>query len=143
MYALFQSLKIAGWAPSSVFGLHLVLVCGLDAYSAVPGIDIPMHFVGGMAMAYFLWTAFHLAGGAGMLGQPNLLAIAVLAFTSTVATAMFWEFAEYLSDQLVGTFSQPSLEDTLLDMLLGTIGAALVVGAMWFRQASRDGLARE
>ena len=74
----------------------------------------------------------------GTLGRPSNLALVTLTFTSTVACALFWEFAEFLSDRYFGTNSQVGLEDTLLDMLLGVVGGAVFVGIAWFRQGGSD-----
>jgi hypothetical protein len=93
-----------------------------------------MHLMGGLAIAFFLWTAYSIAARSGVFGQPNTSAIAVLTLTSAVASAVLWEFAEFLSDRYLGTNTQKGLEDTLLDLLLGLIGGAAFVGVAWFRR---------
>jgi hypothetical protein len=45
---------------------------------------------------------------------------------------VFWEFAEYVYDRAFGTRHQLSLDDTLLDMLLGIIGGGVfLIGSAW------------
>jgi len=41
------------WAPVLVFGLHVFISPALNAYLLFPPLDIPMHFFGGVAIAYF------------------------------------------------------------------------------------------
>ena len=137
MNALVESLWKAGWAPILVFVAHLILWHGVGAYEAFPPLDVPMHLLGGLAIAFFLWTAYSISARSGTFGRPNSTAIAVLTLTSTAASTVLWEFAEYLSDRYLGTNTQKGLEDTLLDMLLGLVGGAIFVGVAWFRTRRR------
>ncbi len=134
MTVLFESLQKAGWAPTLVFAAHMILWHGVGAYEAFPPLDTPMHLLGGLAIAFFLWTAYSVGARTGVLGRPNSTAIAALTLTSTAACAVLWEFAEYLSDRYLGTTTQKGLEDTLLDLLLGLVGGAIFVGAAWIRR---------
>lgn len=134
MNSLVESLYKAGWAPILVFVAHMVLWQGVGAYETFPPLDAPMHILGGLAIAFFLWTAYSIAARIGTFGRPNSTVIATLTFTSTAACAVFWEFAEYLSDMYLGTNTQKGLEDTLLDLLLGFVGGAIFVAAAWFRR---------
>ena len=138
MSEFFEALRKAGWAPISVFVAHMILWQGVGGYEAIPNLDTPMHLLGGLAIAFFLWTFYFACTSAGVFGHPNSHAIAVLTFTSTVSCAVFWEFSEYLSDRYLGTTTQQGLEDTLLDILLGVVGGAVFVGAAWIRRAGRD-----
>ena len=127
MSLLLRLLKIAGWAPLLVFIAHVVCIL-TGAYEAWPPLDIPFHLVGGVVIAFFfhrslslLWRERHLD-----LGRPFTQQL--LVFTLTVTAATFWEFAEYLADHFLGTTSQQGgLEDTLLDLLLGTLGGTLLL----------------
>lgn len=118
----------------------MILWQGVGAYETLPFLDLPMHFVGGLAITFFLWTTYSAYSRSGTLGQPNTHAIAVLTLTSTVTCAVLWEFAEYLSDRYLGTTTQMGLEDTLLDLLLGIIGGTVFVGIAWMRQGRSDRL---
>ena len=134
MNALVESLRRAAWAPSLVFVAHMILWHGVGAYDTFPPLDTPMHLLGGFAIAFFLWTAYSVGARHGALGRPNDAAVAALTLTSTATCAIFWEFAEYLSDRYLGTNTQKGLEDTLLDLLLGLVGGAVFVAASWFQR---------
>ncbi|MCW8984599.1 MAG: hypothetical protein OQK55_04595 [Thermoanaerobaculales bacterium] len=138
MTALAEIVRRGAWAPALVFVAHMILWHGVGAYEAFPPLDTPMHLLGGVAIAFFFWTAYSICARTGAFGQPNSTAIAVLTLTSAVASAVFWEFAEYLSDRYLGTNTQKGLEDTLLDMLLGIVGGAVFVGVAWFRRRRSD-----
>lgn len=138
MNAFVESLRKAAWAPALVFVAHMILWHGVGAYEAFPPLDTPMHLLGGLAIAFFFWTAYSICARTGAFGQPNNTAIAVLTLTSAVASAVLWEFGEYLSDRYLGSNTQKGLEDTLLDMLLGIVGGAVFVGVAWFWRRRND-----
>jgi hypothetical protein len=124
--ALFE----AGWAPAAVFVFHLLLARVLRLYLAHPTVDIAMHFLGGLAIAFFFWRTSVHASKAGVIGGINRTGIGVVVFGLTCAAAVFWEFAEYLSDRYFGTNTQLGLSDTLGDMLCGIVGGSVFVAAM-------------
>ena len=107
----------------------------LFLYVAYPPTDVAMHFLGGIAIAYFLWRAAVLASQAGPLGSIGRTGLGVMVFGLTCAAAVFWEFAEYLSDRCLGTKAQLGLEDTLGDMLVGIMGG---LGFLLRRFAARS-----
>jgi hypothetical protein len=51
---------VGGWAPLLVFGIHVVLSRVLNAYVIFPPTDVPMHFCGGLAMAFFVSKCFQV-----------------------------------------------------------------------------------
>ena len=111
----------AGWAPAMVFAAHVV-ISRARFYIAWPSIDIPMHLLGGVAIAFLLWRAAHGASRAGVTGMPNATGLAVMVLGLTCAAAVIWECAEFLSDRYLGTRSQLSIADTLGDMVVGISG---------------------
>ena len=119
---LAEWLRRAAWAPVTVFLLHALVSLGFDGYTRFPPLDLPMHFFGGVVIAYFFSCGFDLlpAGAIASDWRPLLRIVLVSAWTATAA--VFWEFAEFTSDALFDTGSQKSLEDTLLDMALGIAG---------------------
>ena len=117
----------AGWAPVGVLFLHFVATRVFHVYRIFPPADIPMHFLGGIAIAFFFRTAFGLAARAGLLGTVNHLGLAFMTFGMTCAAAVFWEFAEFLSDHWLGTRAQVSNTDTLKDMAVGIAGGVTFI----------------
>lgn len=113
----------AGWAPLLVFLLHVFISRVLNGYILFPPLDIPMHLFGGIAMAYFLSCCFTAIPEGVVAGRFRTLAECVVVLSLTATASVCWEFAEYLSDALFGTQAQLGLEDTLLDMALGILGA--------------------
>jgi hypothetical protein len=121
----------AGWAPILVFLLHVFISRVLNGYILYPPVDIPMHFFGGVAMAYFLGASFAALPSDAVRGDLRAVAQFVLVVSLTATASILWEFAEFTSDAFFGTRAQLGLEDTLLDMALGIAGGASFVLASW------------
>jgi hypothetical protein len=126
---LTRTLRRAAWAPILVLGLHVIAARVLGLYRLWPPTDIPMHFLGGIAIAYFFSHAYRAAEELDLLGRPSALLYVVMVFALVCSSTVFWEFAEFLADRYLRTHMQGGLEDTLGDMLVGIVGgvAFLVV----------------
>lgn len=122
-----DSLRRAAWAPIFVFALHVVAIVVFDIYRRFPEFDIPMHFAGGVAIAYFFGTCYRSADKLGLLGQPSVVVFPPMILGQTCLAAVVWEFAEFLVDKQFGVVTQPSLADTLLDLMMGLLGAVVWV----------------
>jgi hypothetical protein len=90
------------------------------AYILYPWLDIPTHFLGGIAIAYFF------AGAIGQLspslGTTPRVVKAAAALGLTALAALVWEFLEFISDQFLGSHLNLGVTDTLSDLFYGTIG---------------------
>jgi len=126
-----QLVRRAGWAPILVFVLHVFISRVLNGYILFPPVDIPMHFFGGVAMAYFLAASFAALPGDAVRGDLRVVAQFVFVVSLTATASIFWEFAEFTSDAVLDTQAQLGLEDTLLDMALGVAGGVSFVFASW------------
>ena len=58
--AILKILKIGGWLPLAVFSTHVFLSRVLHLYDIFPPMDIPMHFAGGLAIAFFISKCFQI-----------------------------------------------------------------------------------
>jgi len=126
---ILSTLRESAWAPLGVFGFYLAaLFIGL--YDLVPPLDIPTHFMGGVAITYFFRSAIFQAQE--FVGVIPLPIRSLLAFTSTGTIAILWEFYENFLDYFFGTNHVHGLNDTLLDMFLGLFGALIL--SLFFRR---------
>ena len=123
-----------GWPAIALFTFHVIASQGFDAYARFPPLDIPMHFLGGVAIAYFFHRASMAASISGIIGHFHPVTHTILVFALTCATTVFWEFAEFLSDRYRGTHAQLGLDDTLGDMLVGICGGIALLLAGRFAQ---------
>ena len=102
----------AAWAPLAVLCVSWVAAVGFDLYRRVQWFDIPMHFVGAVALAYFFRAA-------GLRRR--------VCFALTLLGALAWEAGEYFSDAWLGTHLMHGTDDTLRDLLFSALGAAWFV----------------
>lgn len=117
------TLREAAWAPLGVFGFYLVGLV-FDWYDRFPPLDIPTHFMGGAAITYFFRSA--IKQSQKFLGDiPSLIQV-LFAFTCTGTTIILWEFYENAFDHLFGTTMVRGLEDTIVDMFIGIMGALVL-----------------
>jgi hypothetical protein len=123
----------AGWAPLLVFVLHVFLARVLGLYILYPRLDIPTHALGGLVMAYFLSCCFAALPDGTVAPGLRGVAEVVFVFSATVTTAVVWEFAEFTADRLLDTRLQLGLADTLLDLAMGMVGAALFLSVAFRR----------
>lgn len=130
---LHTTLRRAAWAPILVFGLHAVS-SALGLYGVWPPLDIPMHFLGGMAITYFFGRAYRTAEELDLLGRPAVVLGLVTVLALTCSSTVFWEFAEFLSDRYAGTHAQKGLADTLGDMLVGILGGLALLAAQFHKE---------
>lgn len=120
-----DSVRRFGWAPIVVMGTHLVLSKLTRVYAVAPNTDVAMHFVGGVAIAFFFWRSVRSALGGRILGPLTLFGQAVVAMALSCSSTVLWEFAEWTTDRLGLTQAQSGLPDTMLDMALGTLGGLI------------------
>ncbi|MGH9866668.1 MAG: hypothetical protein ACREAA_00680 [Candidatus Polarisedimenticolia bacterium] len=116
-----------------MFGLHVVAKSHLHLYQHYPWLDNVMHLAGGVAIAFFFLVSWRAAVASGRAGRPAAMVTGLLVASLTCAAAVGWEFVEYLSDRLLHTSMQMSLEDTLSDLALGIVGGLAVAAAAWWR----------
>jgi hypothetical protein len=124
--------------PLAVLALHAVLSLGLDAYDRFPGLDTPMHVLGGVAIAATFERALAALRRHGWIAAVEPAVAAALVVGGSCAAAIAWECAEFLSDRYLGTQSQVGVADTLVDLTLGVLGAVFFVAVRgWAGKRSR------
>ena len=120
-------LKVGGWAPLLVFATHVFIDRVLNAYELWPPIDIPMHFSGGLAIAFFISRCFQTLPREAVQRSRLVVLDLLLVGSLTATAAVFWEFAEFSLDQVFGTNVQVSLANTMKDMAMGISGAIVFI----------------
>ena len=126
-----MTLHESAWAPLSIYVVYRVAKA-FGAYLAYPPLDIPTHFLGGVAIAYFYRSA--ISNAQKLVGSIPTPIQSLLALTCTGTTTVLWEFLEYISDTFLHTNMILGLEDTLKDMFFGLLGGTILI--LW-RRAGR------
>lgn len=116
------TLRDAAWAPLSVFGFYLVGLA-LSLYKLFPPLDIPTHFLGGIVITYFYRAA--IRHSQKLVGEIPLSIQVLLAITGTGTTTILWEFSENILDFFLDTHMVRGVQDTIVDLFVGLLGALI------------------
>ena len=128
-----KSLRILSFFifPVCVFIFSNLIGRVFDAYLIYPWIDMPMHFLGGVSIAYtaYLFLGYFKEEGFVSINRKFLHVLFIVSLVALVS--ILWEFYEFLQFYFFGIPTQPSVADTMLDLFVGLIGAAF--GSFVFR----------
>ena len=105
---------VSGELMGNILGFHKTLM----------EYDTFMHFVGGALVASLLATY--------LMEKLKGFSYAVNVFF-TLGIGALWEVFEFMSDKFVGFTLQPSLEDTMVDLVV-VFSAAVVVNLIYWRK---------
>ncbi len=136
--ASWATVRRVGWLPIAVFLAHEVCAHVVDGYRLWPSVDIPLHFFGGLAIAFFVSGAIRTFSYHGVIKQPDTLVHLALVLSAACTAAVFWEFAEWTADNTLGTTCQVGLDDTILDLLMGVVGGAAFTGPLAMTMLRRE-----
>ncbi|MGB3458850.1 MAG: hypothetical protein WBB08_06055 [Halobacteriota archaeon] len=102
--------------------LHVGLGGVFDVYYAFPDFDLITHFVSAVLIAFLALIAIYLLDKYWDGLYMNIYAIAFAVVVITMASGVVWELGEWTSDALFELGAQWSLDDTMTDLLVNTIG---------------------
>ena len=115
-----DTLRKGAWAPLGVLGFYGIgLALGL--FDSFPFLDMPTHFMGGVVITYFYRVAIRRSQM--LVGEIPFPIQVLLGFTAAGTTTILWEFYENLADHFLGTQMVRGLEDTIVDLFIGLLGA--------------------
>jgi hypothetical protein len=121
-----KSLGEAAWAPLSVFGVHVIAFVS-NTYHHLPDFDIPMHFLGGVVIAFYFHRTVSNMLLENLINPYRTIAHRLFVFTCTCTVAVFWEFAEFVLDLWFGSRFVGGLDDTMGDLFWGVLGGLLFI----------------
>ena len=107
--------------PIIVFILNVFLVF-FGVYDFYPWIDIPMHLIGGIVIAYSFILIFNFWQERNLIKINNKLIKVFLIVAVVALFAVIWEFWEYAMDYFFNLPWYNNLWDTMLDLFLGIFG---------------------
>jgi len=120
---IISTLKESAWAPLSVVAFY-IFGLSIHLFYFYPYVDIPTHFMGGLAITYFYRSA--IRNSQKIVGDIPVPIQILLALTSTGTTTVLWEFYENIMDYFMHTHMVLGLEDTIKDMAMGLLGALVL-----------------
>lgn len=126
-----MAIRLLDLRPVADIAAQLVLLvvawaAVLGTYQAVPWLDAPAHLVGTAVATLVVWRGLDLSGHAPDGGRATdafwLLCLAALL-------SVLWEVGEWLGHHLVSDEIGVGYDDTIVDLVWGTLGG-LVVAAL-------------
>jgi len=135
----FATIRRVGWLPIAVLVLHEFCAHVVNLYALWPPVDIPLHLLGGLAIAVFTAGTIQVFSERNLIERPHALVEAALVFGIVCTAAVFWEFAEWTADHTLGTTCQLGLDDTILDLLMGVVGGSLFAVPLLVARLREDG----
>ena len=122
-----NALGKASGGPILVFGIHLLGLHLFNTYYFFPNFDIPMHFLGGLAIAFFLDRALMSASLLRIIEPCHVVHRRVLVFCGTCIVAISWEYSEILKYLSFWIQEPAGLEDSLEDLFFGAAGVIFFI----------------
>ena len=126
----FDTLREAAWAPLTVLGFY-ALGLTLRLFKLFPPLDIPVHFMGGVVITHFYRVA--IRNSQKLVGEIPFPIQVLFAITCTGTTTILWEFYENILDYFAGTHMVRGVQDTIVDLFAGLMGA-LVLSLIYKRR---------
>ena len=108
--------------PIIVFLVHLIASAMLNLYTIFPNLDIPFHYAGGLSIAYASTQILSYLEKEKIIATLNRVVFLILILSLTATATVFWEFAEFIGDTLLGTNIQVGLANTMQDQFMGILG---------------------
>jgi len=141
-------LVVAMWAPAAaelvcrttlprVLQLHYLIFItlgpyagsALNVYVAIADWDTLIHFDSGVMLAWLGMLWVRRMEERVNAEFPAWFGLAVIQLTA-MAFAAAWEICEFASDNLIGTVAQGGLDDTMADIMAGTMGGLFAIALL-------------
>lgn len=120
---ILTTLREAAWAPLMVLAFY-ALGLTFQLFKRFPPLDIPTHFMGGVVITYFYRTA--IRNSQKLIGEIPFPIQILFAITCTATTTILWEFYENILDFFAGTQMVRGVQDTIVDLFVGLLGALVL-----------------
>lgn len=111
------------YTPIIIFLLHLIFI-QLNIYSNFVWADMPMHFFGGMSIAYSFILVLREVKEKVIIHDRFFEILIIVALVGL--SAVLWELSELIVDNLFDLNWQPTLINTLCDLFLGLVGGLTI-----------------
>ena len=112
--------------PAVIYFVNIFLI-KLGLYNNYSWLDIPMHFLGGVSIAYMFVLFLDFFKEENFIEIKNKFLFVGIVVALVGLVAIFWEFYEFCVWIYFDLSWAMTYEDTLLDLFMGLLGG-LVVG---------------
>jgi hypothetical protein len=116
---------IVAFSPSFIVLVLHVFVYYFGVYYDYPWVDIPMHFLGGCAIALLVLLIMPLLSQLRALRVPHPFVRFAVVMAFVALAALLWEFMEFGLDFFFDARNQAGLLDTMGDFFFGLLGGGV------------------
>lgn len=109
--------------PIIIFIIQYTVLMRFGVYTKYVWFDIPMHFIGGCAIAYSFILVLNKLYDKVIINDKLIRILIIVSFVGFVA--IFWEFYEHLVNVLLNDPINV-YGDTMLDLLMGLLGGLVI-----------------
>lgn len=127
---MIKKMLISAWPMLAVFLFDNLVNNPLGFYERWWWFDIPMHILGGAVAAWSLARFFERYKKTVLL-KPLVFTLFVLV-SGTALIGVLWEVYEFFLHVVTGFITQPSVADTVADLVNDLVGAFLWCIGMYF-----------
>ncbi len=122
-----KTLGLMAIAPVIVLAIHNVFGIDFGLYTKFHWFDIPMHLIGGIAIAISANIFIDAVQKEHRAENMNWQLRAIFIISLVVLAAVLWEFGEFTVDTLIyhHPHFQPSNADTMKDLFMGLLGGTM------------------
>ena len=116
----------------------------LGAYS-IPDYDSLTHFVSSFLIAFITFVIIYILDEYWDGLEMDKYAMAFVVVIATIAMGVIWEFNEWITDIIFGTYEQWGYTDTLKDLFIDMLAgiAMAIIGVSMIKRGSFDGMTEE
>ena len=102
--------------------------CVFNFYYIIPRYDDIAHFISSSLVAFIAFTIVYILDKYWDGLHMDMYAMAYLVIVTTMAFGVVWEVFEWTSDIITGGHEQWSLNDTMSDLVIDTLGGIVMAG---------------
>ena len=123
--------------PPALLVLAQLGLLRIGIYEHFPWFDIPMHFLGGAAVAAAYHRIFSFLETTSRIRPMDRWVRVLLVWGCLTVTTVLWEFMEFAGDSWMGVRTQLGLANTMQDLAVGMTSGLLTAILLRNRELGR------
>ena len=106
-------------------------------FYAIDNYDKFLHFISGILIGFLGLVIYIYLSNGNINNEMKPITIFIFPLIFSIAIAGVWEIWEFSTDQIFGLTAQWNLEDTMWDIILGSLGGGISSGLIYYSNKSK------
>ena len=106
-------------------------------FYAIDNYDKFLHFISGILIGFLGLVIYIYLSNGNINSEMKPITIFIFPLIFSIAIAGVWEIWEFSTDQVFGLTAQWDLEDTMWDIILGSLGGGISSGLIYYSNKSK------